>query len=237
VASRFFVFLAFIVTSATACALPEYLEVLTTRYGSVVNDAGCKNCHTSPPQRNAYGDQVKVALKTAKTKTLTPEILKSIDANDPDGDGITNGDKLRKITPSKQAEGKPLVDIPKHSFHPAVSHFPLALFVVAAAFEFLGRRKSNDAYRTAAGFNLGLGLVGSIVTVATGVIAMLRLGFVFSEGNMFIHLLLASSSIIVALVAFFTRKKTSDTYFVLLVLSALLVMAAGHFGGAMVYGG
>jgi hypothetical protein len=81
--------------------------------------------------------------------------------------------------------------------------------------------------------NLGAGLLLSILTIITGVVAMLRLGYAI-EGTMLFHLLLASASTILGLVAYSQRDKKS--YLPILILCGLLVLVAGHFGGDLVYG-
>jgi uncharacterized membrane protein len=59
-----------------------------SKLGKAAED--CTLCHTDPPKLNPYGNDIKVALETAHTKQLTPEVLHSLDAKDSDGDGANN---------------------------------------------------------------------------------------------------------------------------------------------------
>jgi uncharacterized membrane protein len=239
----------FAALGAIAQAEPEFLDILKKTYllkaDSAISEAKCATCHTNAPKRNAYGNLVREKL--GNQDLFTAAVLKATEGVDTDGDGAMNGDELKAGTLPADPNSKPAVGkseagsasdihivVPKHSFHPAVSHFPLALFAIAAVFGFLGQRKNNDAYLKASVLNLGVGLLLSILTIGTGIIAMLRLGYAI-EGTMLTHLLLASGSTLLGIAAYTQREKKG--YLPILVLCGLLVLVAGHFGGDLVYGG
>ena len=231
--------------SLNAQATPEFLK----KFKEVDSkpNAQCNVCHTAPPERNAYGKEVLAALDKVQATELTAEILKSVEAGDADKDGVSNGDEIKAGTLPGDPASKPAPSampvetkssaldnlVPKHTFHPAIVHFPIALLAVAAFLEFLSRWKRNDGFHSASVINLAIGLVSATGAITTGVIAWLRLGNKL-EGNLLIHLILASASILVGIGAYTQRSKAA--YIWLIILSGILVMVAGHFGGTMIYG-
>jgi uncharacterized membrane protein len=204
-------------------------------------------CHSKPPQRNPYGKAVEGALDKAGVQDANAEVFKSIEALDSDGDGVSNGDEIKgdslpgdpnskpapavKVTTQSDSSNGELV--PKHSFHPAIVHFPIALLAIAALFELVAKRKNNEIYHKASVLNLGIGLLCAAGAIATGVVAWLRLGYKL-EGNLLIHLILATLSVLIGIGAYSQREKT--TYIWLILISGGLVLVAGHFGGTMIYG-
>ena len=239
---------------AGACqAYPAFYDVLIKQYAfgseSGAAKAKCQICHDGkPPKLNLFGKQVKPVLPP--DYTLTAAALEQVAESDADGDGTPNAAELKSGslpaekdapaipgTSSKDPEAGTEELIPKHSMHPAMAHFPLALWAVAAFFELFGRYRKQKLYHDVAIANLGLGLVSSIVTIGTGIAAMLRLGYWPLTANpMILHLALASGSTLLALGAWSQRKKEGVGFLVLLGLSAGSVLLAGHFGGDMVFG-
>lgn len=234
----------------SAFANPDILKEFKAIYNKP--DATCKICHLEPPKspRNPFGKAVEQALDKTNDGVLTKAVMSSIEKLDSDGDGALNIDEINAGTFPGDPQSKPGASgsnnapteaktteagelIPKHSFHPAIVHFPIALLAVAALLEILGRRKPDSPLHAASVINLALGLLSALAAIATGVVAWLRLGYRI-EGDLLIHLLLASSSVIAGFVAYAQREKPS--YLLLILVSGLLVLAAGHFGGNMVYG-
>lgn len=232
-----------------ANATPDLLKEFKAVYPSAT--ATCKTCHIEPPKRNAFGKAIGDALDESGEQTLTKKLLETIEKKDSDGDGVSNIDEINagtlpgdpKSKPAPKAdksdsnepakpEGSPL--IPKHSFHPAIVHFPIALLAIAAWLELLSKRKKGDhILHKASEINLAIGLVTAIGGVITGVAAWLRLGYEI-KGDLLIHLLIASASILAGIGAYTQRNKPN--YLILILVSGLLVLAAAHFGGNMVYG-
>ncbi len=86
--------------SVAAFALGSFVKVAQDTYkfpaGSAAANAKCQLCHTSKmggSKLNAYGIDVKAALKGSKT--ITPAILHSIDGKKSGGKGQTNGELLK----------------------------------------------------------------------------------------------------------------------------------------------
>ena len=242
--------ICFVLVAGVCQAYPAFYDVLVKQYSfapeSAAAKAKCQICHDGkPPKLNLFGKQVKPVLP--QDYVLTPAVLEKVAGEDADGDGASNVDELKagslpgdplvspaKATPAPSASSSEL--IPKHSMHPAMAHFPLALWAVAAFFELFGRYRKQKLYHDVAVANLGIGLVASIVTIGTGIAAMLRLGYWPLTANpMIIHLALASASTLIALAAWSQRKKDGLPFPALLCLSAASVLLAGHFGGDMVF--
>lgn len=94
-----------LVLGATALAMPAYKAVLHSTYkvkpGSVIAKADCALCHATKSnfkKLNAFGADLDKALKEAKSKAMTAEILKQVEALDSDKDGVKNVDEIRKDT-------------------------------------------------------------------------------------------------------------------------------------------
>jgi len=247
----------------SAHATPEIWEAYRTHYAiKPDSDAGkamCSNCHTSPPEHNAFGKRLKAAMQEKHSKTLTPEILASLEGDDSDGDGWTNGDEAKAGfnpgDPKSHASGTPpkkdattaaapaasgdSVLFPKHSFHPVLVHFPIALFIFGAFLELWGFYKRDAALRGAGYWNLLFGSIATSVAIATGFIGALRQGFDLAVGGpVFLHLALAILASLLMLGTVLWRKGKaleSTGYWALLVLAAIAVGVAGHFGGNLVY--
>jgi uncharacterized membrane protein len=221
-------------------ATPEILKKFKEVYSKP--NANCQTCHVKPPQRNVYGKALEDALDRAKTQEVTVEIFRSIEKDDSDGDGVPNIDEIKGNSLPGDPNSKPAAGqsksnqselIPKHTFHPAIVHFPIALLAIAALLEFLSKWKKEERFHSASIINLSVGLICSIGAIATGMFAWLRLGYSL-EGNLLLHLIIASGSVLVGVVAYLQREK--PTYFWLVIGSGILVLIAGHFGGNMVYG-
>lgn len=240
---RYALLVVVICTSVLSSANPKILEKFREAYGKP--NADCQVCHTAPPKKNDYGKAIEAALNKSG-KDITLQVFQSVEASDADGDGFSNGDEIRGDKLPGDASSKPAATpvavketsatgdlIPKHSLHPAIVHFPIALLAVSALLQLMALRKNDDLYHKASVMNLAIGLICSVGAIVTGVAAWLRLGYSL-EGNLLIHLILASISVLIGIGAYLRREKSS--YIWLIILSGALVLVAGHFGGTMVYG-
>lgn len=238
-------------------ALPAFLETLKKQYpnNTAISKAGCQSCHTSPPKFNSYGEAVHEAFEV--NEKLDATALLSIEAKDSDGDGVSNGDELKKDAlpgdpkskPKEEAQSNPTTTksaeteseenpivkqlTAKHSFHPAVSHFPLALIVISALFAFLAKKKNSESLQSASVYNLLAGLILGVVTVITGLLAMFRMEYAI-QGTVLLHLITTLVSLSIAFVAYIKRREPS--YLGILVLAGIVILVAGHFGGVLVHG-
>jgi len=236
--------------SLIAQATPDILKEFKGLYN--VKTADCIMCHLSPPKepRNPFGKAIEAGLNNTNDGLLTKAVMQEIEKQDSDGDGVSNIDEINSGSMPGDATSKPVPKTevkpeeksalsvldgvaPKHSFHPALVHFPIALLAVAALLEVLGKHKPESPLHAASVINLALGLISALAALVTGVVAWLRLGYKI-EGDLLIHLILASLSIVVGFAAYARREKPS--YLILILVCGILVMVAGHFGGNMVYG-
>ncbi len=103
--------LGMLVLAASALARPPMLKVFETTYtlkeGSKLDSAKCGICHTKAPILNPYGKDVKTQLSAAKSKILTPKMLKKIDKLDSDKDKSVNIAEIRADTLPGDATSKP----------------------------------------------------------------------------------------------------------------------------------
>jgi len=228
-------------------ARPEFWETFQKTYqirpGSKIADAACKNCHTSPPRRNNFG---KVVEQTLVNDALTADGLKQAESQD-SGTGKTFGELIRAdIVPGTSGDPKPAESapvnlpggIPKHTFHPLLVHFPIALYFFGAFMEAFGAYRKRDDIRSAGFWSLLAALVSLVAVLPTGLIARARLGFPL-EGDMLIHLSAAIASSVSLLAVVLWRRKGPTChlgYWALLAVVAALIALTGHFGSQLIFG-
>jgi uncharacterized membrane protein len=128
----------------------------------------------------------------------------------------------------------------KHAQHVVLIHFPIALFLVGAACDFVAHRTGNLAARAAARLNLVLAGIFTVPVLVTGVIAwQLALGGSRLKGILLLHLVLACvCSILMGMVArlHFKAMRFPDTpipayRLPLEALVTLLIGLTAHLGG------
>jgi uncharacterized membrane protein len=128
----------------------------------------------------------------------------------------------------------------KHAQHVALVHFPIALFLVGAAFDVAAYRSKRPNLQTVAHFNLILAAIFALPVVATGLVAwQWALEGARLKGILLLHLvfgLLASALMMVVgwLHARALRKPgvpLSVFRLPLEVVTALLIAITGHLGG------
>lgn len=234
---------------------------------SKIFKAECMTCHTTVPEHNPFGKDAKAAAKS-NNGVLTLEILRSLESKDSDGDAWPNIEEIKQDTLPGDPEshpagmppghdhskmmgadmnaksdpaktGNPLDElVPRHSFHPLIVHFPIALFIFGALLEFAGWRK-RPTLREAAWYCLLGGALSTLIAVPTGLLLFYRSGFQW-QGLPVIHVTFALSATVLMISTVLWRRKAAHetyAYFILLALAVVAVSAAGHFGAQMVYGG
>ena len=128
----------------------------------------------------------------------------------------------------------------KHAQHVVLIHFPIALFTVAVAFDFLAQWAKSRSLAAAAYFNLMLAACFTIPVVATGLAAwQWALEGQKLKGILLMHLVLGCISAVVIWVVFLIHlrarrrpEKSLPTYRLSLeAIAVLLVAVTAHLGG------
>jgi uncharacterized membrane protein len=140
-------------------------------------------------------------------------------------------------TPSASPQTFDLLKIPPHSEHPAVVHFPVALFLFGAFLELLGRWKNKPELGIAAVWNLWFGFLGGIVALATGLIASYRLGYGLPPtGPALPHMIAALIAFALMGLTLAMRPRRLKAYLPILIAAALAVAVTGYLGGLTAFG-
>src|SRR6202166_3779880 len=128
----------------------------------------------------------------------------------------------------------------KHAQHVVLIHFPIALFIAAAAFDYLAQWTKNRTPAAAAYFNLLLAAVSTVPVVATGLAAwQWALEGQKLKGILLMHLVLGCVSAVVIWVVFLIHlrgrrdpEKVLPKYRLSLeAIAVLLVVVTAHLGG------
>jgi uncharacterized membrane protein len=255
--------LTVLVLGISACvqAKSEFLDLFMSTYkisdSSPLGQKACLICHQNEDdysKMNVYGRDLKKGLADAGTNSLTEAILAKVGALDSNGSGKTNEQKITAGTapgdpgPAKAptedvAPAKPKSLIPKNFFHPAIVHFPIALFIAGLLLDFLGLKTNHKELLLAGWYNLVMAAVTSFGGIATGFGAMFIQKVPF-KGPIFLHMILAlvSATLMLIMVGLRIHRHeklhlpTRILYYVLATTCFVLISYAGHLGGAFVYG-
>ena len=127
----------------------------------------------------------------------------------------------------------------KHAQHVVLIHFPIALFISAAAFDLIAQSKKRRALGDAAYYNLLLAAISTLPALATGVLAwQFQLEGQKLKGILLLHLALAcvSSGMIwlVWWIHFRARRRAEvlPSYRLAVeFLGVAIVALTGHLGG------
>lgn len=241
--------------SVHALAKPDFLDVFIDQYHvkdtAKLSDKQCQLCHVSEDGGNSfnpYGADVKKILDAngGKFSWVTIAMAEPLDSN---GDGRTNLQKIAldippgdppALKPGETAAApvaKPL--IPRHAFHPAIVHFPIALILVAFMLDMVAVFFKKPVLHKMATYNLWLGTISGFVAIASG-FGVMTLKQVPYKGLILTHLSIAIGSIIFAIISLLTRSRSAKAAQVIgiiaIVFAAVMIAVAGHFGGDYVYG-
>ena len=256
---------------SSAFATPEFLQLATKEYAfkkdGVVSKASCNLCHsgiTNAKNLNLYGKDVQGALDKANEGKLLPAGLHSLDGKDSDGDGFPNSDEFKADTLPGDVGSKPAGPPPakivkresvgnqgsfsiastllaKNAQHPAIVHFPIALFLFSLFLDIVGIIRRSKPLHEAAFYNLIASAVTSVLSIVTGILAwQIKLGGASLEGDLKLHLILAivtSISLCGLWVIRFKQKtyecQITNFYLIAAVVVSILIAITGHLGGVI----
>lgn len=258
-------FLCILTTSIVSFAMPtsEYLDAFVAHYKipatSALATKSCAVCHVSADdfEFNPYGESLKGKMKELKKEAVDGTVLAALDSADADGDGTPNSEEIAAntlpgdpksgakpgVAVAEPAPKKPESMIPKNAFHPAIVHFPIALFIAGLILDALGLFKNDKTLLLAGWYNLIFAAVSAFGGIASGVMAMVFKGYPLA-GKVQNHLLLATISTVLmwAMISMRLHKheKMNVTqrviYYLLAIIAFFLISWAGHVGGDLVYG-
>jgi len=130
----------------------------------------------------------------------------------------------------------------KHAQHVVLIHFPIALFIAGAAFDFAAHWTKRQNLAAAAYFNFLVAAVASIPTMITGLLAwQWQLEGQRLKGTLLLHLIFGVASGTLICVVWFihwsARRAQNENLRLsclpLEALAALLLALIGHLGGFM----
>ena len=128
----------------------------------------------------------------------------------------------------------------RHAQHVVLIHFPIALFIVAVAFDYVAQRTKNRSLAAAAYFNLLFAAISTVPVVATGLAAwQWALEGQKLKGILLMHLVLGCTSSVLIWVVFFihwrARRRDQESLpkyrLVIEAIAVVIVVLTGHLGG------
>lgn len=124
----------------------------------------------------------------------------------------------------------------KHAQHVVIIHFPIALFITGAVFDYLGQFFARPALRSAAEFNFLAAAFSAPIAVMTGLLAWhFQLEGQHLRGVLLLHFLLGTTSAALIVFVWWThRRGRSVPVAIRLLLEAAAVAViglTGHLGG------
>ena len=128
----------------------------------------------------------------------------------------------------------------RHAQHVVLIHFPIALFIVAVAFDYVAQRTKNRTLAAAAYFNLLLAAISTVPVIATGLAAwQWALEGQKLKGILLMHLVLGCvSSVLIWLVLLIhwrARRQNGESLpkyrLVIEAFAVLVIVLTGHLGG------
>lgn len=261
-------FLALLISALAPMAMAngEFLDAFMSHYKlkeeSPLGEKSCGVCHVSDSDFafNAYGKDLKKVMTDKGAAEVSGDLLASLDVADSDGDGTPNlkeieagsfpGDPSSGGAPgvkpgaaSAEPAKKPASFPPKNFFHPAVVHFPIALFIGGLILDFLGMLRKDKTLLQAGWYCIIMAAITSLGGILTGVGAMALLKLPY-RGLIFSHLAFAVVSSAIMWIMMLMRVHRHEKmnvpmrviYYILAVTCFAMISWAGHLGGVFVYG-
>lgn len=233
--------------TATPDRMKSFHSVIPHRGTTHIEDTKCMTCHVRPPRFNDFGRAVHDELKRTGQRLVTAQTLAALAKLDSDKDGFTNeqewtadtlpGDPTDHPAGTEKEEEHEGGGFPDHAFHPALVHFPIALFIFGAIMDILGWKKNSASMRDAAGPCLLWGALSCLVVVPTGLTAFFMQKLAWS-GAPLTHFICAVTALVLMITAVLMRragKRDEMTYIAVVALAAIAVGVAGHFGSVLVF--
>lgn len=130
------------------------------------------------------------------------------------------------------------------TLHPLFVHFPIALLLSSVALQWAGRFWPGRGLDRAAWYTLLLGLAGTVVTLATGLVAAQGVAADSpAAATLNLHRLLGIVTFVIFGVLAFWHWRSKGSvdgrwrvfYTLLQVVGVLLIAAVGFYGGELVY--
>ena len=128
----------------------------------------------------------------------------------------------------------------KHAQHVALIHFPIALFIVGVAFDWLAARTKKETFAAAAFFNLTVAAASVFPVLVSGLLAwQWQLEGQRVKGILLYHLVFAIASALIILLTWWIHFRARRRQHTSLpawrvpieLLGVLSVMLTGHLGG------
>ena len=132
------------------------------------------------------------------------------------------------------------VFLAKHAQHVVLIHFPIALFIVGVAFDFLAQWTKRRAVASAAYYNLFVAALTTIPVLTTGIVAwQWQLGGQRLKGILLMHLVLGCASSVLIWLVWLIHIRTQRRQDGVLpgyrlpieTVAVAMVMLTGHLGG------
>src|SRR6202046_4939023 len=128
----------------------------------------------------------------------------------------------------------------RHAQHVVLIHFPIALFIVAVAFDYVAQRTKNRTLAAAAYFNLVLAAISTVPVIATGLAAwQWALEGQKLKGILLMHLIFGCISSVLIWIVFWIHQRVRRVperslpkyRLPIEALAVLIVGLTGHLGG------
>ena len=128
----------------------------------------------------------------------------------------------------------------KHAQHVVLIHFPIALFLVGAAFDFLAQWRKRQSLAAAAYWNFLVASIATVPTILSGLLAwQWQLEGQRLKGVLLLHLILASASSLLIWIVWLIHQRSQKTpgalapryRLVVEMVTVVLVSLTGHLGG------
>lgn len=128
----------------------------------------------------------------------------------------------------------------RHAQHVVLVHFPIALFITAVAFDFIGAAAHRDQLSRAAYWNFSVAALTTLPVMMTGILAWrFALEGQRVKGVLLMHMIFGGlSSVFICLVWFVHRQRQKKPggslpryRFAIEIVGVALVAITGHLGG------